>query len=182
MIYYSIPWDTTKNIGKYYNKFMRALPNDDDFACFLDGDAMFTTQFFGKQLEEIIYKYPECGCFTAKANRIGCLWQRQDGVDWENNDINYHRDKGKEFQYELYDEIKDVSNVTRMEVLGGVLILIKKSTWEKIGKFKEDGMLGVDNDIHWKCMDNEEKVYLMKGVYLYHYYRNGKSEDKNHLL
>ncbi len=185
MIYYTIPWDTSKNIGKYYNAFMRLLPSDNDFACFVDGDACFTTQFFGKQLEDIVNLYPECSCFTSMANRIGCKWQQQfdqNSAEWLNNDMAFHRAKGKEIQFKHYATIADVSDVPRGEVLGGVLILIKKSLWKKIGGFKETGMLGIDNDLHWKCMDAGEKVYLMKGVYLYHWYRGGDMSDKQHLL
>lgn len=182
MIYYSIPWDSTKNIGKYYNAFMKILPSDNDFACFVDGDACFTTQTFGKQLEDVIQAHPECGCFTAMCNRIGCLYQQQPDINQRNNDIAYHRAKGSEIWALHKTKINDISNVDPGQVLGGVLILLKKSVWKTIGGFKEFGMLGIDNDLHWKCMDHHEKVYLMRGIYLYHWYRGGNQADKQHLL
>lgn len=182
MIYSTIPWDSSKNIGKYYNKFMSILPSNDDFACFTDSDASFTTNYYGKDLETYINKYPECGCFVAMANRIGCKWQQQPGVEWLNNDMKFHRAMGESIALNSNYIIEDVSNVPRGEVLGGFLILIKKSVWKKVGGFKETGMLGIDNDLHWKCMDNNEKVYLMKGVYLYHWYRGGDMTNKQHLL
>ena len=46
MIYTHIAFaqsDCEKNIGCAYNQFMEILPNDDDCACFVDHDAMFTT-------------------------------------------------------------------------------------------------------------------------------------------
>jgi len=156
------------------------LLKDNDYACFVDGDAMFTTQYFGKQLECIITKYPDCGLFTAVTNRIGCKWQRV--FDWHENDLLKHREFGKKLQDEKYTDVLDVSNVTRREVMGGVLILIKKSTWNKLGKFPELGMLGIDNAIHWQAMNHGEKVYCMTGVYMMHYYRNGIPGDKQHLL
>lgn len=178
-IYYSIPWDTQKNIGEYYNRFMEMM-TDNDYACFIDGDAIFTTTFFGKQLEDIIDKHPECGLFTATASRIGSKWQRSG--DWESDDMKTHREIGKHISEKFYDTVEDVSDKTvQDDLMGGVLILIKKSVWDKIGRFKKDGMLGVDNDIYLKAQKAGEKVYLMKGVYLYHYYRGGKQSNNNHL-
>ena len=40
--------DCKKNIGCAYNKFMEILPSDDDFACFIDHDAMFLQMIFLK--------------------------------------------------------------------------------------------------------------------------------------
>jgi len=177
-IYYSIPWDSDKNLGQYYNDFMSKL-NDDEFACFIDGDACFTTQYFGKQLEDIVEKYPECGLFTAVASRMGCIWQR--AGDPNTDDINIHRRIGKQLFDSKYDEIVDVSDVHYLSVLSGVLILLKKEIWKKLGGFPEEGILGIDNSIHWKAQGMKEKVYLMNGVYLYHWYRGG-TEDLSHLI
>ena len=178
MIFYSIPWDSTKNIGKYYNQFMEILPSENDFACFIDGDAMMLNTYFGKQLETYIEKYPECGIFTCMANRIGCEWQR--AGNWYSNDIQEHRMIAETLNKGNY-EIEDVTDKPERKVMGGVMILIKKATWQKIGKFKDQGMLGIDNDIHWKAQKTGEKLYLMKEVYVFHWYRGGNQLDKQHL-
>ena len=179
-ILYSIPWNTEKNIGVYYNDVCNRL-RENEFACFIDGDAVFTTKFFGKQLEDIISKYPECGLFTCPASKMGCVWQRVENLQ-NSEDMGYHREIGKRLFIEKYDNITDVSDVDRLHVLGGVLILISKKIWRKLGGFKTEGILGIDNDIHWRAMDAGEKVYLMNGVYLYHWYRGGNESDKGHLL
>ena len=57
-----------------------------------------------------------------------------------------------------------------------------KSVWEKVGGFKEDKMLTVDNDIHRKIRISGEKVGLMKGIYVQHWYRGGIKENRQHLL
>ena len=113
-------------------------------------------------------------------NRIGCLWQRTG--KWESDSDNYHNETGEMIARNFYDQVQDVSVVPRGEVMGGVLIMIRKSTWKNLGGFKPTGMLGVDNDIHWKAMDKGEKVYLMKGVYVYHWYRGGDVNNKQHLI
>ena len=179
MIYYSIPWDSSKNIGKYYNSFMELLGNNDT-ACFVDGDACFTTYMYGKQLENILSKYPECGLFCGTVNRVGCKWQ-QFG-DWMSNDLEEIRKHGQYLFDTYYNEIEDVTDKQHDEVMGGTIILIRKKIWKKLGGFKEEGILGVDNDIHWKAQEKGEKVYLMKGVYMCHWYRGGNIYAKEHLL
>jgi GT2 family glycosyltransferase len=182
MIYYSVPYSTDKNLGKYYNDFMKLLPNEDDYACFVDGDTIFTTANYGHIIEQVVKENPEVGCFTCYTNRIGCKWQILPGVDTDTNDIKYHRDLGRNIQTIFGTICEDVTNVKKGEVMSGLLILLKKSTWIKIGGFKEDGMLGIDNDLHWKLQKYNEKIYIMKGIYLYHWYRWPNPKNKDHLL
>lgn len=177
MIFYNIPWSTEKNIGKAYNAFMELLKNDDDFACFIDADAVFTTYAFGKQIEEITKAYPECGLFTAMTNRVGSEYQVVKG-QWNNDDMKVHREIGETRFVSVYDGCEDISN---RQPFSGVLILIRKSTWKTLGKFKESGMLGIDTDIHLKAKAKGEKVYLMRGVYLQHWYRGGDAANIKHL-
>lgn len=180
MISFVIAYDPSGNIGKCYNREMAKLDSDDDFICFLDADAMFTAYSFYDQLAAIVKNNPECGLFVGKANRIGCLWQR--AGDWNTDDMKWHRELGKEIaESNLATAVEDVTDKGKREPLGGFLIMIRKSTWKKIGGFKETGQLGVDNDIHYKAIRANEKVYLMKGVYLYHWYRGGDANNKNHI-
>jgi len=178
-IYYTIPYDTNKNLGKYYNDFMKLLPNDDDFACFVDGDTIFTTYNYGLILEKTIERYPQIGCFTAMTNRVNCKWQIAPGINQDSNDIEYHRKYGNDI-LNIYDTFCE--DVTNKQLFSGFLILLNKKTWEKVGGFLENGMLGVDNDLHKKLIRHDEKMYLMKGVYLYHWYRNNKNKEIKHLL
>jgi GT2 family glycosyltransferase len=66
--------------------------------------------------------------------------------------------------------------------MSGVMILLKKSMWEKVGGFKEEKMLTVDNDIHIKVRNAQGKVGLMQGIYLQHWYRGGNIKDIKHLV
>lgn len=180
MIYYSIPYSTNRNIGAYYNSVMEGLKDDNDFACFVDGDTIFTTTNFGEQIQDVINKYPECGLFTCYTNRVGCDLQVYPNVDKDNNDMEYHRQIGRLLQDTYWDLCDDLSNPPKGKLLSGMLILIRKGLWKKLGGFKS-GMLSVDNDIHKKCIDNNEPVYLMKGVYIYHWYRWPNYSDTKHL-
>lgn len=178
MILYPIPYSSDKNIGKYYNWCMSLLPNKNDFACFVDGDAMFTTHYYGHQIENIIKTHPDCGLFTAVTNRVGTKYQCMPGM-WDNNNIDDHWIKGKELHDNHYSECSDI---THGPPLSGMLILLRKKEWKKAGGFLEDKMLGIDNSIHYRVRDIGGKVKLMKGVYIMHYYRGGKIENKEHLL
>jgi len=181
-IWYNIPWSSEKDLGKAYNDFMRLIPND-DYACFIDRDAMFLTPFYGKQLIDIVNANKDCGIFVAKANRIGCQWQREPKM-WDELDMGKHIQKATELFTTKYDECTEVSTPPiGGNYLGGFLMLVSKKVWEKVGGFKEGiGMLGVDNELHYAAQRHNEKILLMNGVYLYHWYRGGKAERKEHLL
>lgn len=183
-IWFNIPWSQEKNLGKAYNDFIELIP-EEDYACFLDGDAMFLTTYFGKQLYDIVEKYPKCGVFTCRASRIGNKWQRSimpwEADVWESNDIAGHRHQAATVQKVHYLDITDVTQLGTDHPMGGVLILISKKAWRTVGGFA-DGILGVDNKLHWACIAKGEKVYLMEGVYVYHWYRGGDATKRDHLL
>ena len=195
MIYTHIPYAPKAkqfNIGWAYNNFIKKLELD-DWACFIDHDAMFRTIDWYQQLETIIKKYPETGCFAAMTNRLGNPNQVVDykcnleGLSKEeqktrhraylsmhhhNHDILYHRKIGAELQRK---HALSVVSMDKSNLLSGVLLLVSKKVWQRI-KFK-DGFFGVDNDFHLQCLENGIKVYLMKGVYVYHWYRGNQNDD-----
>lgn len=177
-VFHIIPWNSDKNIGKSYNESM-SLVNFEDWVCFLDGDAVHTSHFFGKRIEEVIESNPEYSLFTCTTNRVNCPYQIAPNVNIKSNDQEYHRLFGESI-WEKYG--KQVSEITNSMELSGVFIAIKKSIWEKVGGFKEDRMLSIDNDIHRRVKLLGEKVGLMKGIYVQHWYRGGQKDNKQHLL
>jgi GT2 family glycosyltransferase len=181
MIYYTVPFDSSKNIGKYYNSFLEKLDNE-DWACFIDADTIFTTYDYGVIIENAVKKYPQVGAFTCYTNRVACQWQIAPGVDVSSNDMAYHRKFGENLKDKFGENSIDVTDKPRLEVMSGFFFMLKKSTWLKIGKFPENGMLGIDNALHWNIQNAGEKLFLIQGLYLYHWYRNGNKKDKTHLL
>ena len=171
MIHTYIPYapsSINKNIGAVYNKFMSMI-GDDDWACFLDHDAMFTTVNWYKQLEDIVgglnLSYRDARLLTACTNRIGNIEQRVKGIEPQNHNIYYHRKIGKQRQLEYGNSLRECESL-----ISGVVILVSKETWKQAGGFS-DGFLGVDNDIDKKVRELGYKTYIMEGVYCYHWYR-----------
>jgi GT2 family glycosyltransferase len=170
-----------------YNDFMTMLPSNDDFACFVDGDTIFTTSNYGHTIQDAVQSYPDVGCFTCYTNRVYNTAQIVEGIDYDSNDVIYHRQIGNTLQTVFGSTCVDITEplVERGKpmYISGVMILIKKSLWKKIGGFKNlNGMLGVDNELHKDIIAANEKIYLMKGVYLYHWYRWPDIKNISHLL
>ena len=154
-----------ENLGKTYNEYME-LVGEKDWACFLDHDAMFTTGDWFKQLEKIIVANPQYDLLTACTNRIGNPEQKLQKL-LDTHDITYHRGIGARLQKQCGT---DVNDVTVTHAISGVVMLVSKAAWKKAGGFK-DGFLGLDNDFHQRVKKADFKVGVMKGIYVYHWYR-----------
>jgi GT2 family glycosyltransferase len=176
-IYTLIPYDLEKNLGGAYNKFMNLL-EDDDWAVFLDHDAMFTTPDWMSTIEKTIDENPEYGFFTCRTNRIGSAWQKMGGVDEENHDMRYHRSIGREVSQVSPNMLASVADVTDAPYMSGVVMIVKKSVWKELGGAPE-GMLGVDGQLHIRCRESNIKLGLMNHLYVYHWYRG--DGNTNHL-
>ena len=191
MIYVNIAYaskDCKNNIGCAYNKFMECLPSDDDWGCFLDHDAMFTTNDYMVQMHDIIKRNPNIGAFGARTNRVGYSWQLVGNIDIDNHDIKYHRAIGKHLQTKYYDRLscgasfqhpksppsKFSGFLIKQPRFSGTLILVKKATWKKINGFKTNGFLEVDDDFRRRLAIHKTAFAIMDGVYVYHWYRADK--------
>ena len=178
-IYHFIPWSSEKNLGKCYNQMMSMLPNDDDWGCFLDGDAVHTTTYFGQNIENVIAHNTKYELFTCYTNRVIRKYQIFSESDWSNDDLKYHRELGEKI---WKDNGTKVIDITDESPISGVLILIKKKIWKQVSGFKEEKMAGIDQDIHLKVKKTGGKVGLMKGIYVHHWYRGGDKKNRSHLL
>jgi len=187
MIYYTTPYNTEKNIGEYYNKFISLLPNDDDWACFRDGDTTFLTSNYGSVIEEAIKNNPQFSAFTCFTNRIGNPKQMLDTLNYplcdKSDDIRKHREISQQVHAQYGASVMDLdewkSNIYPDALMSGFLFLVTKKTATEI-KFEQEGMLGVDNSFHKRLQEKGLKIGIMKGVYLYHWHRGGENTT-NHL-
>lgn len=173
-IYNFIAYDTDKNLGKAYNACMD-LVDDDDWVVFIDHDAMFVQRDWYKNVKRVIEENPEYGFFTCFTNRIGCPWQLVPDIDRDNHDLRYHKEIGKALEQITEEEVIDV---TKASPLSGVVMIVQKKVWKKIGGAK-DGFLSVDNSLHYRCTQNGVKVGAIRSLYVYHWYRG--DGDRSHL-
>jgi GT2 family glycosyltransferase len=156
---------------------MKMIP-DGDWACFIDGDAMFLHSDFGHKLEAVIKDNPDCELFSCVTNRVATDYQLRPGL-YETDNIRRHKQEAN-INWTCFKT--RCSDITNHSPISGVLILLSKSQWLKAGGFKEDGILGVDNSIHYRVRDTGGKVKLIEGFYVYHWYRGGIRKNKQHLL
>lgn len=173
MIHTYIPYadkEHPMNLGWAYNNFMKLI-GDDDWACFLDHDACFTTSSWYAQLEDVIAENPEIGAFGCRTNRIGNTYQLVGGIDTYNNDIEYQRKIGNKIKEKYKDSISMVTKNTLQKGFSGVFILISKKTWKKIDGFLEGQFLGVDNDLRYRLKAKNIPLAIIDSVYVYHWYR-----------
>lgn len=177
MVYNFIAYDEDKNLGAAYNRCMEMLPDEEDWAVFIDHDAMFTTSDWYIHILEVIKSYPDAGLITCLTNRIYNPIQivfnyfeffddESKKVSIDNHDIEVHRSIGHELNAVNRGKVQELSS--RM-LTGGVLMVVKKKVWQSI-KF-EDGFLGVDYAFHRDCIQNNLPVLMMTGLYVYHWYR-----------
>jgi GT2 family glycosyltransferase len=174
-IYYFTPYALDKNLGAAYNHYMELLPEDDDWACFIDGDAMFLTPDWGHLIQKAIEDYPETGMFTCYTNRIGNKQQLYRGIFSENRDVVAHRNIAKVCHETGKNRTRQLSRP-----ISGIMMIIQKRTWKQF-PFK-DGLLTVDNDISARLLNAGLKVRLIESIYMLHYYRMAEGKKyKKHL-
>lgn len=162
MILAMTPFSPSMNLGEAYNEAMELLP-EDAWAVLLDHDAMFTTRQWNHQIREAIDFLPEAGCFTGMANRIASAWQ-QIG-DKNNHDVAHNRRFGTERA-----KVRTLLDITDTKGFGGVVIVLSKKAWRAAGGFA-DGMMCCDHSIFFRLRAAGRRVYLMEGLYLYHWRR-----------
>jgi GT2 family glycosyltransferase len=179
-IFHIIPWNTDKNLGKSYNESM-SMVGSDDWICFIDGDAVHTSHFFGKRIEDVVTANPEYSMFTCVTNRVNCQYQIAPNVDVKNDSQEYHRKFGDDIWNNYQTQVDDITD-KQNPLISGVLILIKKSAWLEVGGFKEDKMLTIDGDMHRRMEKHGKKIGLMLGIYVQHWYRGGDKKNITHLL
>lgn len=172
MIHYRSVWARDKQIGRVYNHEMSLLPNDYDYCCFLDGDAVWTTKYYGNQIEDIIAQYPKVGMFTCMTNRVNNPNQLYMGRPSKQNDMRVHRKIGTA----LYNQFKH-KVTTCKGLVSGVVMAVRKEVWNHV-KFPElEGLAGVDNQYHKDLLAAGYEVVIMQGVYVFHWY----DPDRSHL-
>jgi hypothetical protein len=183
MIYFFTPYSLEKKLFEAYDRYMALLPSEDDWACFLDGDTLFFESNFGHQVQEYVDKYPATGMFVSYASRSAYPYMVPAETDQKSDSITYHRSVSSSCYFHLHGHVTRIENH-----VSGHLMCIRKGTWleirQEVGRRCEaNNLLGVDTQITNTMLGSGKTILLMRGIYLFHYYRlaEGKA-SKKHLM
>ena len=184
VIFENTPYRTDFNLIESYNSFMELLP-DNGWAVFRDGDTLFLDSHYGQIIENAIKDNPDTDCFTCFTNRIAC--PKQTFMIYNGDDIVKHRQIAKMLREKFGSNCEDFSKPVIPNIMSGMVMILSKKAWKKIGGFKKwkpdyNDMLGVDNKLHLDLKKHNFKIKLIKGLYIYHWYRGGEGKDTSHLV
>ncbi len=178
-IYEHTPYNNEKDLVKAYNSFMKLIPND-GWALFRDADTLFLDSHYNELLERAIIDNPDTFCFTGVTNRINNKDQLHD--EYKGDDIVIHRRIAMKLRKKYGHSCKEF---LPPDYLSGFCILLKKTLWKKLNGFKpwnnKSKILGVDNKLHKDLIAHNEPIKIIKGLYMYHWYRGG-TDNILHLL
>lgn len=163
MIYTHVPYDLSANLGAAYNRFMCLLAPD-DWAIFLDHDAMPTTGQWFRQFAEAIAFLPDAGAIVAMTNRCARSWQRCGPVG---DDMAEHRRFGAERA-----KLRELVDVTDSKGFGGVMFAVSVAAWHECGGFA-NGLGCVDHSLHHRLRAVGRRIWLHFGICSYHWRHNG---------
>jgi len=184
MLYFFTPYSFDKKLFEAWDDYMNLIKEPSDWVCMMDGDVLFLISDFGHQMQTYIDKYPDAGLFTCYASRTSRPQLKWKGADMTNPSLIYHRTKAEQLYAAYHGQVEELGDLNAL----GYLMLIRKSTWllirEQVKEWTADkDILGVDTRISKAIRKANFKSYLMRGMYVLHYYRmkNGE-QDKSILL
>lgn len=161
------------NLGRGYNEFMATL-KPGQWGAITDIDFMLWSDQL-PYIEKIVESLPQAGMFTCVTNRVGNLDQCYKKIISNNGEMKYHRQIALKLLKSKGTVVSKAKNL-----ISGHLMIVKKETWDNY-KF-DNGILGVDNKYHTKLKKAGKPVYIMQGIYGFHYYRLLEGmEYKEHL-
>lgn len=180
-IHHVIPWKTG-DIGGGINEAIAAIdPGRDDWFCVRDGDTMFLTPQWGRQIEQIVDKaicesYELVGCMT---NRLRASYQCADPIMFEEPNIGAHIDMANRRGEAFGANIEPVP----AGPIAGMFMLFPRRVWER-APFAERSIY-FDQEFTAAIRRAGGKVGVAWGLYLFHLYRWGQADpfsSKDHLL
>jgi hypothetical protein len=177
-IWYSNPYSVDKNFGGAINAFCSIVPNDEDWIVIQDGDMLYPRSDWGTVVYDTLKTCPAdfglIGCYTNRLKGTHQLYKGKFSED--HNVLNHH----KISTLEEFNTVK----VSETSSVAGVFMAFKKKTWKRCGGFAEN-VHTFDTDFNQRVKAVGLKVGLMKGLYVYHFYRGWSSNPKGydtHLL
>ena len=181
MIWFFTPYSFQKKLFEAYDNYMRLIPNEKDWICLMDGDAAFLLSDFGHQIQEYIDQFPDTGLFTCYGSRCPYGHQVKSGINQASDSIRYIFENTTKMRRD--DHLKVIEINKR---IAGHLMVIQKKTWtryrEEISQHAANAYIqAVDTAISDILNQHHEKILLMEGLQVFHYYRQYSMSEK-HIL
>ncbi len=181
MIWFFTPYSFKKKLFEAYDQYMQLIGDPNDWGCICDGDMAFMMSDFGNHIQEYIDKYPRTGLFICYASRSPYGWQMKPGNNPESDSIKYIFDNTMKMYAD--DHLKVIEQHQR---ICAPLLVIQKKTWDKYRgdiaiHARSANIQAVDTAISDILQKNNEKVLLMAGIQVYHYFRQYSRTEK-HIL
>ena len=181
MIWYFTPYSFEKRLFDAYDAYMQLVHDPNDWVCLCDGDAAFLLSDFGHQMKDYIEKYPTTGLFVCYASRSPYGHQMKKGLNPESDSIKYIYDNTVKMHQQDHLKVAPVN-----QRICGPILLIKKATWVKYrdviaNQSKKANIQSIDTAISDALTKAGEKILLMEGLQVYHYFRQYSFTEK-HIL
>lgn len=159
-----VPYAQDGNLAAAYNDTIERLPGD--WFLLTDADIMFLTPQYGHLIQSVITANPAAGLITCVTNRIGAHSQLTEHGLMPTDSLLELRGLALD-RWKTYG-----STVTAIKApASGFLMLFPRRTWQRVGGFKGEGLLGVD----WRFSREVEAAGLpllrMEGLLVAHFYR-----------
>jgi len=172
MIYYRTIWDTGKNFGRAINRELSLIPDANDWVVLMDGDVMFLTDYWGKQIEDIISKnYNKYMVIGAMLSRCCVSAQLVGTYPSTNYNLIFHKEVAADRKGRYYDLVAPTSGP-----IAAACMIFQKKTWELCRGFKENTP-HFDSMFCTQVRRNNGKLGVAQGLYLMHAYRAGIEQD-----
>jgi hypothetical protein len=172
-VYYFQPFAVNGNLGAAYNDCEFGL-DDEDYLCILDQDVCFLDSRQKKWIAETIERNKEYDVFTCMTNRLSNGPQIVN-IMYDQPNIGKHKQRTL-LQWKTYG----TSVMTPEQPTAGLFMLMKARVLRAV-LFK-NGLMYLDTDFYVRATEMGFKFGIMRGIYLYHYYRLVESRTNiNHL-
>lgn len=183
MIWFFTPYAFDKRLFDAWDTYMALVQDPNDWVCMMDGDIAFFRNDFGHHIEDYTKKYPDVSIFSCYASRSGTDWMMPAPNQFNSTDILTHR---KMAENQAVNHRMELTDLNRR--VTGHLMVIKKQTWLDIRESAKQAtssrtILGIDTSICNQVLAAGGRIVLMRGIYVFHYYRHMEGRSyRNHLM
>jgi len=170
-----VPWASDRDLAGFYNFHILNAPTE--WVLFTDRDVLMPSPEYGLHVDAVIKRHGDkFSLITCTTNRVGTDYQVNRRM-WNVEDMSKHVEAAKMAWRAHSDNLIDITNDSP---ISGMFMLVNKRLLSA-RNIKGEGLLGIDNQMHYIAQETGQRVGLAKGIYCYHYYRGGDRNDTKHL-